>query len=85
MPKKLAKPARPHQYRLRCHAWWPAPARTSGRYLSPKEDRMLRSPAPSAGLDLGEVEDLVDEGEQMATGSENVIGVLGLFLVELAE
>ena len=46
---------------------------------------MLRSPAPSAGLDLGEVEDLVDEGEQMATGSENVIGVLGLFLVELAE
>ena len=36
-------------------------------------------------LDLGKIQDLIDKGEQMAAGGEDVVGVLGLFLIQLAE
>src|SRR5262249_60531745 len=36
-------------------------------------------------LDLGEIEDVVDEGEQVATGLQNVTQILRLLLVDLAE
>ena len=35
----------------------------------------------AAGFDLGEIENLIDERQEMAPGGENVVGVLGLFLV----
>ena len=35
----------------------------------------------AAGFDLGEIENLIDQRQQMAAGGENVVGVLGLFLV----
>ena len=36
-------------------------------------------------LHLGKIQDLIDEGEKMAAGGEDVLGVLGLFLIQLAE
>ena len=32
-------------------------------------------------FNLGKIENLIDEGQEMATGGENVVGILGLFLV----
>jgi hypothetical protein len=47
------------------------------------EARQLELHAP--GLDLGEVEDVVDEREQVAPGLVDVLQILGLLLVDLAE
>jgi hypothetical protein len=38
-----------------------------------------------AGLHLGEVKDVVDQGEKMLAGAEDVLEVLGLLLVDLTE
>jgi hypothetical protein len=37
----------------------------------------------AASFNLGQIENLVDERQKMAAGGENVVGVFGLFLVEL--
>ncbi len=39
----------------------------------------------AAGLDFGEIEYLIDQRQEMAAGGKDVVGVLGLFLVKLAE
>src|SRR5262249_55963258 len=39
----------------------------------------------AAGFNLGEIENLIDQRKQMAAGGKNVVGVFGLFLVQLAE
>src|SRR5262245_60009964 len=39
----------------------------------------------ASGLDLRQVEDVVDQGEQMLAGGEDVLEVFGLFFVHVAE
>ena len=51
--------------------------------LRQRERRDLELDLP--GLDLGQVEDVVDEREQVVPGREDVLDVLVLLLVELAE
>src|SRR5262249_41198375 len=36
-------------------------------------------------LDFGKVQDLIDKGQQMTARGEDVVGVLGLFLIKLSE
>jgi hypothetical protein len=50
--------------------------------LSLREDRTWPAPVPCARFDLGEVEYLIDERQEMAAGGEDVVSVLGLFLVK---
>src|SRR5262249_17848381 len=39
----------------------------------------------AAGLDFGKVQNLVDKGQKILARGEDVVGVLGLFFVKLAE
>src|SRR5262249_56117620 len=39
----------------------------------------------ASGLDLGEIEDVVDEGEEVTAGRQDVLQVLSLLRIQLAE
>src|SRR5215510_14042251 len=58
----------------------PLPHKGAGIIYCQREIERSNLKLHPPSLDLGKIQDLIDKGEQMATGGEDVFCVLGLFL-----